>query len=201
MNGTSARTPRQRLEDLITQGAADPTPVFEVGIPRRDGVELAADIYLPVESARPAPAIVQSTPYDKRNPLLFLSEARFFQNQGYAFVIHDVRGRGKSEGEWRAWVNDGRDGHDVVEWVAAQTWCNGISYMGWTQWATAAERPSHLKCMVSTSAAGRWQQEIPYTRGSGYRSREGRWRDAPRKSEGKIRSTDGANAILCGNGR
>jgi uncharacterized protein len=37
--------------------------------------------------------------------------------------------------------------------------------MGWTQWATAAERPSHLKCMVSTSAAGRWQQEIPYTWG------------------------------------
>src|SRR5437588_12675441 len=37
--------------------------------------------------------------------------------------------------------------------------------MGWTQWATAAERPPHLKCMVSTSAAGRWQQEIPYTSG------------------------------------
>src|SRR5438128_2356242 len=171
MTGTPSRTPRQRFEDLVVRAAADPTPVFEVGIPMRDGVELAADIYLPVESARPAPAIVQSTPYDKSNPLLFLSEARFFQNQGYAFVIHDVRGRGKSEGEWRAWVNDGRDGHDVVEWVAAQTWCNGnvgttgISYMGWTQWATAAERPSHLKCMVSTSAAGRWQQEIPYTSG------------------------------------
>ena len=37
--------------------------------------------------------------------------------------------------------------------------------MGWTQWATAAERPPHLTCMVSTSAAGRWQQEIPYTNG------------------------------------
>lgn len=129
MNGTSARTPRQRLEDLITQGAADPTPVFEVGIPMRDGVELAADIYLPVESARPAPAIVQSTPYDKRNPLLFLSEARFFQNQGYAFVIHDL-------------------------------------------------------------------PRLRIHRGSGYRSREGQWRDAPRKREGKIRSTDGAIAYF-----
>jgi predicted acyl esterase len=34
----------------------------------RDGVDLAADVYLPVEPARPAPAIVQSTPYDKSNP-------------------------------------------------------------------------------------------------------------------------------------
>jgi hypothetical protein len=165
------RTPRQRFEDLVTQAAADPTPVFEVGIPMRDGVELAADVYLPVESARPTPAIVQSTPYDKSNPTFFIPEARFFQQQGYAFVIHDVRGRGKSEGEWRAWVNDGRDGYDVIEWVAAQAWCTGnvgttgLSYMGWTQWAAAAERPPHLKCMVSTSAAGRWQQEIPYTWG------------------------------------
>jgi hypothetical protein len=28
-----SRTPRQRFEDLVAQAAADPTPVFEVGIP------------------------------------------------------------------------------------------------------------------------------------------------------------------------
>ena len=171
MDRTPEKTPRQRLADLVAQAAADPAPIFETGIPMRDGVELAADVYLPVESARPVPAIVQSTPYDKSNPTFFAPEARFFQNQGYAFILHDVRGRGKSEGEWRAWVNDGRDGHDVIEWAAAQEWCSGnvgttgISYMGWTQWATAAERPPHLRCMVSTSAAGRWHQEIPYTWG------------------------------------
>jgi putative CocE/NonD family hydrolase len=41
----------------------------------------------------------------------------------------------------------------------------GISYMGWVQWAGASEAPPHLRAMVSTSAAGRWQQEIPYTNG------------------------------------
>jgi predicted acyl esterase len=96
MTSTPIRTPRQRFEDLVAQAVADPTPVFEVGIPMRDGVELAADVYLPLEPARPAPAIVQSTPYDKSNPIFFPSEARFFQNQGYAFIVHDVRGRGKS---------------------------------------------------------------------------------------------------------
>jgi len=153
------------------EAASDPMPTFEVGIPMRDGVELAADVHLPVESELPAPAIVQSTPYDKSNKLFFKHEARFYQEHGYAFVVHDVRGRGKSEGEWRAFVNDGRDTYDVIEWVADQEWCNGnvgttgLSYMGWTQWATAVERPPHLKCMISTSAAGRWQQEIPYTWG------------------------------------
>lgn len=168
---TSAKTPLDRLKAVSAQQPGALPPAFEVGIRMRDGVELAADIYLPEETALPVPAIVQSTPYDKSNPSFFVPEARFFQSQGYAFVLHDVRGRGKSEGEWRAWVNDGVDGHDVIEWTAAQAWCTGkvgttgISYMGWTQWATAAERPPHLRCMVSTSAAGRWHQEIPYTNG------------------------------------
>jgi putative CocE/NonD family hydrolase len=171
MSKPSELTPLERFIAAANQLAADPNPVFETGIPMRDGIELAADVYLPRESNLPAPAIVQSTPYDKSNALFFLDEAHFFQDNGYAVVIHDVRGRGKSEGEWRAFVNDGRDCHDVIEWVAAQEWCTGkvgttgLSYMGWTQWAAAAERPPHLSCMISTSAAGRWQQEIPYLSG------------------------------------
>jgi putative CocE/NonD family hydrolase len=114
--------------------------------------------------------VVTITPYDKSGTLV-APEAQFYQENGYAFVAVDVRGRGKSEGEWRAFVNDAADGHDIIEWVAAQPWCvgkvgtTGLSYMGWTQWAAASERPPHLTCMISTSAAGRWQQEIPYTDG------------------------------------
>jgi len=166
----SEMTPRQRFEARLA-AAGDVGAVVEVGIPMRDGVELAADIYLPDASALPAPAIVQITPYDKSNPTFFPAEGRFYQEHGYAFVVVDVRGRGKSEGEWRAFVNDPQDGYDIIEWVAAQDWCTGkvgttgLSYMGWTQWAAASERPPHLTCMVSTSAAGRWQQEIPYTSG------------------------------------
>ncbi|MCC6315423.1 MAG: CocE/NonD family hydrolase, partial [Thermomicrobiales bacterium] len=150
---------------------ANPTPVVEVGIPMRDGIELAADVYLPVETARPAPAIVTITPYDKGSGMLVTAEAKFYQQQGYVFVAVDCRGRAKSEGEWRAFVHDAADGHDVIEWVAAQPWCTGkvgmtgLSYMGWTQWAAASAFPPHLSCMVSTSAAGRWQREIPYTDG------------------------------------
>lgn len=170
MNESERKTPWERLIETAKAAAADPKPVAEVGIPMRDGIELAADIYFPEPAARPAPAIVSMTPYDKTRRST-VAEARFYQDNGYVFVSVDCRGRGKSEGEWRAFVNDGPDGHDVVEWAARQPWCTGkvgttgLSYMGWFQWATAAERPEHLVAMVSTSAAGRWMREIPYTDG------------------------------------
>lgn len=162
-------SPRRRFDESV--GSAPPAlPAFETGVPMRDDVELAADVYLAKDAGGPAPAIVTMTPYDKSRPAWAL-DPELYRRNGYAFVLVDVRGRGKSEGEWRAYVHDGRDGYDLVEWVASQPWCTGdvgttgLSYMGWTQWATAAERPPHLRCMVSTAAAGRWMQEIPYTHG------------------------------------
>ncbi len=155
-----------RIEHLATQH------VFEVGIPMRDGVELAADVYLPTDGTPgPVPAVVELTPYNKDNAALMTDDADLWRSNGYVFVAVDVRGRGKSEGEWVAFANDPRDTHDTIEWVATQPWCDGnvgttgLSYMGWVQWAGASERPPHLKAMISTSAAGRWQQEIPFTNG------------------------------------
>jgi putative CocE/NonD family hydrolase len=161
-------TPRERLAAWM----AAPVPWFEAEVPMRDGVMLAADVYLPAgaDAGAPVPAVVLGTPYDKRSPM-HANEALMYQARGYAFVAFDVRGRGKSEGTWRAFVHDGRDGYDAVEWTAAQPWCDGnvgttgLSYSGWNQWATARERPPHLRAMVSSAAAGRWQQEIPYTYG------------------------------------
>lgn len=162
------RPPREAIDALLRE---DPSAArsIEVGIPMRDGVELAADVHLPPGVQLPAPAIVIGTPYDKSGPF---DATRLYRDAGYAHVIYDSRGRGKSEGEWRALTTiDGQDGHDVVEWVAEQEWCNGdvgvtgLSYSGWVVWATMAERPPHLRAAVSTSAAGRWQQELPYTYG------------------------------------
>jgi len=153
------QTAMDRVREAARAREAVPNPVFEAGIPMRDGVELAADIYIPREpAATPAPGILTMTPYDKSRGST-VREARFYQDNGYAFVAVDCRGRGKSEGGWRAFVHDGADGHDAVEWIARQTWCSskvgttGLSYAGWVQWATAAELPEHLTAMISTSAA------------------------------------------------
>ena len=109
------RPPREAIDALLRE---DPSAArsIEVGIPMRDGVELAADVHLPPGVQLPAPAIVIGTPYDKSGPF---DATRLYRDAGYAHVIYDSRGRGKSEGEWRALtIVDGQDGHDVVEWVA-----------------------------------------------------------------------------------
>ena len=58
-----------------------------------------------------------------------------------------MRGRGDSAGVWVPWVNEFDDGHDAVEWIAAQPWCTGKvgmlggSYEAWVQWAAASRHP------------------------------------------------------------
>jgi uncharacterized protein len=108
------KTPHDRFVEAMLAAGAKPRPVFETGIPMRDGIELAADVYLPSEGERPAPAVVTMTPYDKSGTLN-APAGRLYQERGYAYVVVDLRGRGKSEGEWRAFVNDGPDGHDIIE--------------------------------------------------------------------------------------
>ncbi len=162
----SMQTPRESVRRLLRERAEDPWRVHEIEIPMRDGVMLAADLYAPA-GGDPAPAIVLWTPYDKSDSIAVAPMARRYQREGYAFVAVDCRGRGKSEGEFRAWVNDGGDGYDTVQWVAAQSWCDGAvgttgaSYCGWAQWATAMKKPPSLRCMVSSVACGHFMEAMP----------------------------------------
>lgn len=74
--------------------------------------------------------------------------------RGYAVIIQDVRGRFQSQGEFRPYENEGRDGYDTIEWAASQLWSNGavgtfgLSYPGALQWLAAVQSPPHLKAMV-----------------------------------------------------
>jgi putative CocE/NonD family hydrolase len=157
------RAPRAVADEQNVQDLSAARTI-EVGIPMRDEVELAADVYLPPADQLPAPA-----PYDKQARAPYPMD---YTAAGYVTVIYDTRGRGKSEGVFHVFDNvENRDGHDVVEWVAAQEWCNGrvgvtgLSYGGWLCWATLEQRPPHLEAIVSQSPAGKWQQELPYTYG------------------------------------
>jgi hypothetical protein len=82
----------------------------------------------------------------------------YFAAHGYPFLIVDVRGRGNSEGVFKPNINEARDGHDVVEWLAQQPYCNtqvamwGGSYAGINQWSTAKEFPPHLATIVPVAA-------------------------------------------------
>src|SRR6266498_1999542 len=125
----------------------------------RDKVELNATLYLPKTpdgSSPKTPVIFTLTPYisDTYHP-----RAAYFASHGYAFALVDVRGRGNSAGEFEPFANDPRDGHDVVEWLAKQPFCDGKvamwggSYAGFDQWATAKEFPPHLATIAPVASA------------------------------------------------
>ena len=129
-----------------------------VKIPMRDKVELNATLYLPKsnESSVRTPVIFTLTPYISDS---YHARAAYFASHGYAFALVDVRGRGNSGGEFEPFAQEPHDGHDVVEWLAQQPFCDGKvamwggSYAGFDQWATAKEFPPHLTTIVPAAAA------------------------------------------------
>src|SRR6267378_2937150 len=132
---------------------------WAVKIPMRDKVELNATLYLPKSgnSSPPrTPVIFTLTPYISDS---YHARAAYFASHGYTFALVDVRGRGNSDGEFEPFVNEPRDGHDVVEWLAQQPFCDGKvamwggSYAGFDQWATAKELPPRLATIVPAAAA------------------------------------------------
>ena len=142
-----------------TQPPADYDLRWGVKIPMRDKVELNATLYLPKTpdgSPPKTPVIFTLTPYISDS---YHARAACFASHGYAFALVDVRGRGNSGGEFEPFANEPRDGHDAVEWLAKQSFCDGKvamwggSYAGFDQWATAKEFPPHLATIVPAAAA------------------------------------------------
>jgi putative CocE/NonD family hydrolase len=122
----------------------------------RDGVQLNATVIRPHGQKDPLPAIFTLTPYVADS---YLDRAVYFAQHGYVYALVDVRGRGNSGGAFEPFANEPKDGHDVVEWLAKQPWCNGKvamwggSYAGFDQWATLKEFPPHLSTIVPAAAA------------------------------------------------
>jgi len=143
------------VEDI---SAADkPNPVdfqWGVKIPLRDGIQLNATLYRPQGQKDALPCVFTLTPYIAQN---YHERGMYFAGHGYVFVTVDVRGRGNSQGEFTPLLQEAKDGHDIVEWLAQQKYCNGKvtmwggSYAGYDQWATAKEFPPHLAAIVPAS--------------------------------------------------
>jgi putative CocE/NonD family hydrolase len=139
---------------IETTGPAPLDPrALHLAAPMRDGVRLATDVYLPGAGAHPA--VLVRLPYDKNGRYCWMPAiAEHVVARGYAFVVQDVRGKFRSEGEPLAFVNEVADGHDTLAWLAGQPWSNGDvgmwgdSYYGFTQWAAVASGHPALKAIV-----------------------------------------------------
>ena len=76
---------------------------FNVRIPLRDGITLAADLVRPEPG--PAPVVIMRTPYGRSGERQS-GRATTFARAGYAFMYVDVRGRGDSDGSFEPYRND-----------------------------------------------------------------------------------------------
>ncbi len=160
----------------------DRTPTYDtmirerdVSVPMRDGVKLSVDIYRPDTKDR-LPALLAFAIYNKDfqgpdvaeslppqpawAPLwtgpLEAGDTHFFVSRGYVHVIGSPRGVGKSDsGGSREW-----DSYDLIEWIAAQPWCDGnvgmvgISGFGAEQFHVAKQAPPHLKAIFPFDPRG-----------------------------------------------
>lgn len=164
-----ALTVLPQWETLYPQEPFAVEQAVTVQIPMRDGIMLAADVWLPKQCQTPVPCILVRTPYGRQaagaNHLCYVQ-------RGYAVVIQDVRGRNDSEGDWKPLTCETEDGSDTLDWIAAQNWCNGSigmiggSYLGYVQWAAAASGNPHLKAMVSEVTAGSAFVDMPHRGGT-----------------------------------
>jgi putative CocE/NonD family hydrolase len=114
---------------------------YEFRIPMRDGVRLFTAVYVPKDTSKRYPFLVQRTPYsagvNAGDELHYgadfypasIGPSRDFETSGYIFVKQDVRGRFMSEGKWQEMTphvnpqrqkgegNESEDMYDTVEWL------------------------------------------------------------------------------------
>ena len=127
-----------------------------IGITMRDGVVLRTDHWEP--RLRPAPTILVRTPYGRRG-LVGLVSGRLLAEQGFHVVLQSCRGTFDSGGEFDPLRHERDDGLDTLGWIERQPWFDGNlftfgpSYLGFTQWAIAADAGPALKGMLAAVTA------------------------------------------------
>lgn len=151
----------------------------DVRIRARDGIELSANLFLPVGGPPGArwPAILNMDPYRKDDWSAAWDESlgSYLAERGYAYCRLDVRGTGSSAGvaldEYSA--EETRDGYNAVEWLAEQSWCSGrvgmwgLSYGGFTALQVASLQPPHLRAIVPIQATDdRYTDDVHYVGGA-----------------------------------
>jgi len=149
-------------------------------ITMRDGVRLFTSIYVPRDTSKKYPIMLNRTPYSVApyGPNLYktaLGPSPLFQNELFIFVYQDVRGRLMSEGEYvnvrphisrkagTQDIDESTDTYDTIDWLVKNvannngrvgTW--GISYPGFYVSAGIIEAHAALKAASPQAPISDW---------------------------------------------
>jgi len=139
----------------------------EAMIPMRDGVKLHTVILRPADIGAPLPFLIQRTPYGVGgvNRASFFSIRPELARDGYIYVVQNIRGRYKSEGEFimsrpmadhkdpKA-TDESTDAYDTVAWLLANVQGNngragfiGTSYPGFLAMAAGIDPHPAVKAI------------------------------------------------------
>ena len=142
-----------------------------------DGIRLAARLWIPREAWNtPVPAIFEYIPYRKADMVRSRDERNhpFFAAHGYACMRVDMRGSGDSEGHMPDMYaeNELSDARAVIDWLAAQPWCDGRVGMFGTSWGGTAslqasvDAPEALAAVIAVCAThDRYEDDIHHKGG------------------------------------
>jgi uncharacterized protein len=171
---------QQKIERAGSQPAYRVKVERDVYVTMRDGVRVCVDIYRPDDEGK-FPGLLGMGPYGKTTQVRLhdpsivgeAGDPDYIVPRGYAHIVADIRGGGKSEGEMRCFHSrqEQEDGYDLVEWIAQQSWCDGNvgmvgpSYYGISQFLVAGQQPPHLKAIFGYDSPGDWYREGPYDGG------------------------------------
>jgi uncharacterized protein len=148
-------------------------------IPMKDGVRLAATLYMP-DGAKPGekfPALLEYLPYRKDDGTAAgdYPKHAYFARRGYVSVRVDIRGFGASEGtppEREYSEQEQVDGEQVIAWLAHQSWSNGnvgmfgISWGGFTALQLAMRHAPGLKAILAVDATAElFHDDVHYVDG------------------------------------
>ena len=152
--------------------------IREVMIPMPDGIQLAADLYMPADipADEHLPVLLEYTPYRKNDSRG--SKYRmytYFVKRGYVVARVDIRGTGNSQGRTIPYEYSEvelSDGDAVIAWLAKQDWSNGnvgmfgISWGGFNSIQMAVRKPPALKAFVALMATeDLYQEDVHYMDG------------------------------------
>jgi len=162
-----------------TPAAASPFQFQEVMIPVRDGVHLQTVILTPANATKPLPILFRRTPYGvpEKPPAQVPPNLKELMQDGYIFVVQNLRGRFKSDGYFKLSsqvdltdpkaTNETTDAYDSIEWLIKNVPNNngnvgmfGVSYDGLTTAMTLLHPHPALKAISEqASPVDQWMND------------------------------------------
>ncbi|HYO84694.1 MAG TPA: CocE/NonD family hydrolase [Bryobacteraceae bacterium] len=172
---TEAEKKAKELSDYIRASYTK----HEAMVPMRDGVRLFTSVYAPKGTTEQYPVLLNRTPYTVApygvdNYRAKLGHSEKYAREGFIFVYQDVRGKGRSEGQFvhvrphnpgrksPADTDESTDTYDTVEWLlkhfrtSGSVGMYGISYPGFYAAHGAIDAHPAMKAVSPQAPVSEW---------------------------------------------